>query len=954
MTDLPTGTITFLYTDIEGSTRLWEQQPAEMHSALQRHDAILRQAIEANAGQVFRTVGDAFCAAFSAAPQAVAGAVEAQRLLYAEAWQLERPIRVRIALHTGAAEVQNGDYVGSSLNRIGRLLPVCYGGQTLLTQATEQLARDHLPVGVRLLDLGGHRFRDLVQPERIYQLVMPELPERFPPLKTLDTIPNNLPPQLTSFIGRQRELEEIGSLLKTNRLVTLTGPGGTGKTRLSLQSAAASLESFPDGAWLVELAPLADPALVPQSVASVLSLREKPGQTLLEVLQEYLCERSLLLVLDNCEHLVETCALLAGDLLHACPRLKVMASSREALGIAGEIAYQVPSLSLPRSESTMDVEELLKYEAVRLFVERATAVNTHFVLNAQNAASVVQICRRLDGVPLAIELASARVKIFSPEQIARRLDDRFRLLTGGSRTALPRQQTLQALIDWSYDLLSEQEKTLFRRLSVFAGGWSFEAAETICSGEFGPGLGIETGEILDLLASLANKSLVMVDDLGDETRYRYLETVRQYASEKILGSGEAARVRDLHLAYYAARSYQGGKIRYRFLAENSEWIAWVEREQDNLRLAQEWALEHDPEKALQMVLLGSYWGQSGFGTEILGYTRRARERAESLSDFHGEITPLRQELLSLSWMTEGGLLLSIGEYPASIEALNHSLALSRPLRSDMLVATALGLMTVAYSLSGKAQEAVAVIEEGTTLARRLDDLGLLSLFISSRARTLLQLQGYAAAHEMLLQSMAEFDRDESQYSGAMVRLMLGETALLAGDHRSAQRSYNESNAIFTRYGDRQFMTVSLSGMADVARATGDLPGATSLYCEVIANWVTMGNRGAVARCLECLAFIALQQAKEGLEGGSTCLHRAANLFGAAAALRTTNRSDMSIEERKEYDIQLARLQNLLEPADFSAAWAAGQALDITQAVAFAGQSGELLAWSDQYWNKENK
>jgi predicted ATPase/class 3 adenylate cyclase len=944
MTDLPTGTITFLYTDIEGSTRLWEHQPAAMHSALQRHDAILRQAIEANAGQVFRTVGDAFCAAFSAAPQAVAAAVETQRLLHAESWQLERPIRVRIALHTSAAEVQNGDYVGSSLNRIGRLLPVCYGGQTLLTQATEQLTRDYLPEGVRLLDLGGHRFRDLVQPERIYQLVIPGLPERFPPLKTLDTIPNNLPPQLTSFIGRQRELEEIGSLLKTNRLVTLTGPGGTGKTRLSLQSAAASLDAFPDGAWLVELAPLADPALVPQSAASALSLREKPGQTLQEVLREYLCERTLLLVLDNCEHLVQTCAQFTDDLLHTCPRLKVMASSREALGIAGEVTFQVPSLSLPRSGSPMDVEELLKYEAVRLFVERATAVNTHFVLSAQNAAPVAQICRRLDGVPLAIELASARVKIFSPEQIASRLDDRFRLLTGGSRTALPRQQTLQALIDWSYDLLSEQEKTLFRRLSVFAGGWSFETAEAICSGEFTPGLEIETGDILDLLASLANKSLVMVDDQGDETRYRYLETVRQYASERLLTSGEAARVRDRHLAYYADKAYQGGKVRYRFLTENSEWIAWVEREQDNLRLAQEWALEHDPEKALQMVLLGSFWGQSGFGTEILGYARRARESALSLPEFQGEITPQRQELMSLSWMAEGGLLLSIGEYPACIDALNRSLVLSRPLHSDLLVATTLGLMTVAFSLSGQAQEAMAVIEEGTTLARQLDDLGLLSLFISSRARSLLQLRGYAAAHEMLLQSMAEFDRDEGQYSGAMVRLMLGETALLAGDHPAAQRSYSESNAIFTKYGDRQFMTVSLSGLADVARVMGDLPRAASLYQEVIKNWVTMGNRGAVARCLECLAFIAMQQANDGLGGGSTFLHRAANLFGVAAVLRSTSRSDMSIEERKEYDSQLTRLQNSLAPADFSAAWAAGQALDITQAVAFAGQSGDLLAW----------
>jgi predicted ATPase/class 3 adenylate cyclase len=943
MPELPSGTITFLYTDIEGSTRLWERQPDAMRLALERHDAILRQAIAGNGGQVFRTVGDAFCAAFPAAPLALAAAAEAQRLLFAETWQLESPIRVRIALHTGAAEVQNGDYVGSSLNRIGRLLPVCHGGQTLLTQATEQLARDHLPDGARLLDLGQHRFRDLVYPERIYQLIIPGLPERFPLLKTLDSIPNNLPLQLTTFIGRQRELDEISGLLAGNRLLTLTGPGGTGKTRLALQAAAASLESFPDGAWLVELAPIADPALVPQSAASALSLREKPGQTLPEVLADYLRERSLLLVLDNCEHLVETCAQFVDGLLHACPRLKVMVSSREALGIAGEVSYRVPSLSLPKSGSLTTAEELLQYEAVRLFTERAEAISTHFTLTDQNAAAVAQICQRLDGVPLAIELAAARVKLFSPEQIASRLNDRFRLLTGGSRTALPRQQTLQALIDWSYDLLSEKEQALFRRLSVFAGGWIFEAAEAVCTGESVPGPVIDAYEILDLLAQLVNKSLVLVDEQGEEAHYRYLETVRQYANEKLVNSGEAAQVRDRHLAYYSARAYQVGKVRYRFLSDNSLWIAWLEREQDNLRLAQEWALEHDLEKALQLSVLASYWNQFGFGTENLGYVRRVLERAETEPEFQQQITPKRQELLAQGWMAEGALRLSLGYYTDAIDGLMRCMALARPIHADLVVATALGLLTVVYGLCNRPEDALASIEEGITLARKLDDRSSLSLFITGQARVVYHLQGYAAARNMLLQAMEEFDQDEGRYSSAMTRMVLGEAAVLAGEYKEAERFYDECYDMFAGHSDRHFMNIARSGLADVARLTGDLLHAISIYREVIANWVIIGNHGAVARCLECLAFITIAQAKDSAEDEMIFLRRAANLFGAAEALRSTSKSEMAQDEKKEYAAQLAELQQLLEPAELSTAWAAGRRLDLTQAVAFAGQSGDLLA-----------
>ncbi len=452
---LPTGIVTFLFTDIEGSTRLWEDFPEAMRSALARHDALLQEAIEQHNGHVFKTVGDAFCAAFVSAQEALEAALEAQIALQNPQFTLaeNRTLRVRMALHAGPAEERAGDYFGPTLNRIARLLATGHGGQVLLSQTVEALARNALPAGAGLKDLGRHRLKDLQQPEQVFQLLHPALPADFPKLKSLNPQQNNLPQQLTSFVGRETEIAAVERLLADARLLTLTGPGGAGKTRLALQVAAETVDQYPDGVWLVELAPLSDPALVPQEIASALDIREEAGRALAQTLVEQLSARQLLLVLDNCEHLVEACAQLADRLTRACPQLKILASSRERLGVAGEITYAVPSLSLPTCDPIPPLETLLQYEAVRLFVERASAVLPGFVPTPANAPALVQICRRLDGIPLAIELAAARVKVLPVEQIARRLDDRFRLLTGGSRTALPHHQTLRATIDWSYNLL---------------------------------------------------------------------------------------------------------------------------------------------------------------------------------------------------------------------------------------------------------------------------------------------------------------------------------------------------------------------------------------------------------------------------------------------------------------------------------------------------------------------
>ena len=487
--NLPTGTVTFLFTDIEGSTRLWQDQPQAMAISHERHNAILRQAIESQHGYVVDIVGDAFAAAFHTALDGLQAALSAQRSLQAEAWGETGEIRVRMGLHTGAAEIStdgsNKYHEGyTTLASTQRVMSAAYGGQVLLSQTTRDLLQNVLPAEVSLRDMGEHHLKDLRSPVRLYQLDAPGLLQDFPALKSLNNLPNNLPIQLTRFVGREQELSEVERLLTGTRLLTLTGPGGTGKTRLALQGAAAVLEQFPQGAWLVELAPVTDPQIVVQAIANVLTVRETPGRSLLETLIDYLRYKSLLLVLDNCEHLIETCAQLADNLLHACPNLKILVSSREALGIAGEVTFRVPSLSLPPAsfkDGSHSLADLEQSEAVRLFVERAQAVSPAFCLEQENALAVAQICRRLDGIPLALELAAARVKVLTPAQIASRLDDRFRLLTGGSRTALPRQQTLKALIDWSWTLLSDSEKTLLRRLAVFTGGFSLEAVEMICT-----------------------------------------------------------------------------------------------------------------------------------------------------------------------------------------------------------------------------------------------------------------------------------------------------------------------------------------------------------------------------------------------------------------------------------------------------------------------------------------
>jgi class 3 adenylate cyclase len=471
MAVLPTGTVTFLFTDIEGSTRLWEQDASAMRFALSRHDGILRSAVETNGGFVFKTIGDAICAAFSSAPEALGAALIAQRALHAEEWDEGGVIRVRMALHTGAVEEQGGDYFGPALNRVSRLLAAGHGGQTLLSLATQELVRDALPDGARLEDLGERRLKDLFRPERVFQITSPGLPSDFPPLRTLENLRNNLPLQPTPLIGREREVGEVCERLGQEeiRLLTLTGPGGTGKTRLALQAAADLLEDFEEGVFFVSLAAVTDPDLFFKEIAGALGLRESGDVPLEDLLKEYLGRRELLLVLDNFEHLLSAVPLV-GELLSAAPRLKVLATSRIPLGLYGEHDYAVPPLSIPDTKRLPPIEVLSQYEAVRLFIERAGAAKAGFEITSENAPAVAEICARLDGLPLAIELAAARIKLLPPKVLLTRLANRLKLLTGGAKDLPARQRTLRGAIEWSHDLLEEGEKTLFARGSRSSRG----------------------------------------------------------------------------------------------------------------------------------------------------------------------------------------------------------------------------------------------------------------------------------------------------------------------------------------------------------------------------------------------------------------------------------------------------------------------------------------------------
>jgi predicted ATPase/class 3 adenylate cyclase len=994
MPGLPTGSVTFLFTDIEGSTALLQHLGDQRYAeVLAEHRHILRAAFQAGGGREVDTQGDSFLIAFGTARDAVAAAAAAQRAISGHPWPEGAAIRVRMGLHTGEPIVAGDGYVGLDVHRAARIMSAGYGGQILLSRSTHHVIEHDLPEGLAVRDLGEHRLKDLTRPEHIFQMVIADLPAEFPPPKTLDVISNNLPIQLTTFIGREREIEDVKRLLAKTRLLTLMGSGGAGKTRLSIQVAAELIEEFQKGVWLVELAPLSDPALVVQAVASTFQVREAAGRSLLDLLVDYLQPKSLLLVLDNCEHLVAACAQLAAALLRACPNVKILATSREALAVAGETTYQVPPLSRPDPRRAQSLEQLTRFESVQLFVERGVHSQARFALTEGNAKAVAHICHRLDGIPLAIELAAARVKVLTPDQIAARLDDRFRLLTGGSRTGLPHHQTLRAAMDWSYDLLSEEERILLRRLAVFAGGFNFEAAEAICADG-----AVEASAVLDLLTNLVDKSLVVAEGLNGDIRYRLLETVRQYGLERLQGSGEIAAVRGRHLAWYLSFAERAEPELHG--PDQKGWLSQLEMEHDNLRAALEWAGvgQEGAETGLRLAgALHRFWAMRGylsegrewlegavkssagppaarakaiFGASVLAFRQGDYRRAEELC---GQSLALYRERenkfgIALSLNVLAFLNRNRGDHARAISLLEESLTLCRESNQQWALAETLFILAVTVRRQGDYERAKALLEESLTLWRQTGDKAGLARSLASLG-VVARLQGdFVRARALHEESLALHKELGHKLEVAEVLLMLGAAAQNQGDYARAAALHEECLILSRELGDKLQAAAALVNLANVSYYRGDHDQARERAEEAKTMLAALGAKSQLAVCLWTLGTLAFVQGDvaqaiglyresltlyqglsdrrgiaeclESLAGAAAAVQegeRAARLFGAADALRERIKSPLPLSDRPAYDRSIAAVRSLLPEAAFAAAYDQGRHLPLEEAIGEAMQ-----------------
>jgi predicted ATPase/class 3 adenylate cyclase len=805
---------TFLFTDIEGSTRLWEQEPERMKVALARHDALARDAVSAHGGTVVKTTGDGIHAVFDDPLGGVAATIDLLRSLADPQATGGLPISIRCGLHVGAVQRRDGDYYGTTVNRAARIMSTAHGGQVLLSGAVAAAVEGRLPEAVTLRDLGAVRLRDLAQPERLYQVVHPALRLDFPALRSLEATPNNLPQQVTSFVGRERELGEVKALLGQTRMLTLLGIGGLGKTRLSLQAAVESMDDYPDGVWFVELAALTDPHLVPQAVASALGVTEEAGRPVVEALQRYAKDRRALLILDNSEHLLQACAELAETLLRSGPNVRILASSREPLRVPGETTYHVPPLGVPDARTAATPEALAGFESVRLFVDRAMAVQPAFRVTGESAPAVAEICRRLDGIPLALELAAARVRMLSPEKIAERLNDRFHLLTGGSRTALPRQQTLRALIDWSYDLLTGPERALLRRLAVFAAGWTLEAAEAV-----GAGGEIGAADVLDLLGHLVDKSLVVTDANGE--RYRLLDTVRQYAQERLVEAGESNDARARHLAFYLELAEQAKPQLVG--PQQASWLARLDLERENLLAAHAWCDDPTtaPELGLRLVdAVQSYWIIRG----VLGLGHRVTTEALARRGAQARNRARCRVLFGAGWLG-----CCMGRYREAIADLEESLAIAREIGDSKRIAAVLQPLALASLGLGDAAAARGHAEEALVLARQGGEKRSIAAALINLAQVC-RVQGEADAAEPLYESALELARELGDSESIAIDLLnLAMVAIDRGMSARAAAMVDEALTIVVETGLTRTGQSALDVCAGLAASRGEWEQAARFY-----------------------------------------------------------------------------------------------------------------------------
>lgn len=966
VTDLPTGTVTFLFTDIEGSTRLWAEQPDLARSALTRLDTLVESIVARHGGNIVRPrgEGDSRFAVFTRPGDAVAAAGALLQAAHHEQWPTSTPLRMRIGLHTGEAELWRGDYYGAAVNHAARLRAVAYGGQALISQVTYELAQGNLPADIELRDLGMHRLKDLQRPEHIFQIVVPGLRADFPPLGTLDARPTNLPSEPAPFIVREREVNAIRQRLLDPAvdLVTLVGPGGVGKTRLALHVAADLLDDFPDGVWFVDLTPISDAALVPTTIATTLKLNEESSQSLVESLKAYLRDRHVLLVLDNFELVLDAAPVVAA-LLQAAPGLKVLITSRASLRMSGEHELPVPPLQMPDPQQLPALEQLSQYEAIALFLQRAQAVKPDFMLTEANAPAVAAICHRLDGLPLALELAAARVKLLPPHALLARLERSLTLLTPTTQDVPARHHTLRSTLDWSYHLLNRDEQRLFARLAVFAGGCTLEAVTAVCNADHQLPM-----DLLDGLQSLLDKSLLRQEerpavetDVGDdEPRFTMLATIHEYAAAKLRASGEDPRIREQHAAYFlhlaerAAVELTG--------PQQGRWLLRLEDELDNFRSALAAAGSMGkPEDGLRLAIaLWLFWRQRGRWSEGRSWLERALE--------HDQV--VNPGLRAAALYQIGSLACLQHDDARAVEVSSESLNLARALDDRCAIAWSLHNLGVVALHRNDYPPARADLEASLELFRELDDQWGMANVLNSLGEVA-TVQGDYARSRSLHQAALEALRSLGNTGAAAWPLIdLGRVAILEGDYPRAIALLEESLLVFRSLADSWGIAWSLNHLGWAARLRGNWTRARELIEESLRMFQSLADTWGIATSLQHLGWIAFGvnrsdeardhsreslrlfrrlRGREGILNGlellaavdaaygatTEAVRQAAIGLGAVEAARAAIGSPRPPARRGDFEQLLACVRSRLDPATFDAAIATGKAISIDEAIATA-------------------